>query len=251
MISPPDGSDPTPKPESPKPEVTSDPITLPAIENLGTLWFILGAIVVAVFVIFAVLFLTRAGRKEARARLERRAIEDEFASRWLAVKDLHQKMLRKITHAETDWDTLFFMPALSDMGVPATRKLYDAYREAENASDAIPRTPVDDISVLAYPKAVYAFQAAWDAAEREARRIGQSRLTREERKTIKEIKNLLAIAENSAASPNEREIAYRRVQNLVKTLTQIVLPQAALAAIEAGLTKTLEIEAAPEKVIAL
>lgn len=241
---------------TPSAEPTSEPaqpIDFGTIENIGTLWFILAAVVVALAVAVMAFFGFRAGRKAKARRDEEKAILAEFAERWDAVKELHQKMLRKITHAETDWDTLFSMPSLSDITVPQTKALYEAFRAAGDVSDAMPRTPVDDIASLAYPKAVYAFRDAWNVAEVAARKIGQSGLTREERKTISEIKNLLALAESSSAAPAEREVAYRRIQTLVKTLTHIALPKAAMDAIESGLTSVRAIEAPveAEKVIAL
>lgn len=222
------------------------PIDFGTIENIGTLWFILAAIVVALAVAVIGFLGWRAGRKEIARRAETKAIAAEFAERWDAVKELHQTMRRKITQAETDWDTLFFLPSLSDITVPETKALYEAFRAAGDVSDAIPREPTDDLASLPYPKAVYAFRNAWNVAEVAARKIGQSGLTREERKTIKEIKSLLAVAESSSAASTEREIAYRRIQSLVKTLTHIALPTAALEAIESGLTRVRAIESPVE-----
>ncbi|WP_017831584.1 hypothetical protein [Microbacterium sp. UCD-TDU] len=76
------------------------------------------------------------------------------------------------------------------------------------------------------------FARAWDIAERHARRVGQKNVPLAERKTIKEIRTLLDIAENSAASQTERNLAYRRAQKLIEGLSSIHVPQSLMAQLE-------------------
>lgn len=100
-----------------------------------------------------------------------------------------------------------------------------------------------DLTAIAYPRAVESFARAWGIAERHARRVGQKKVPLAERKTIKEIRTLLDIAENSAASQTERNLAYRRAQKLIESLNSIHVPQSLMAQLEES--QRLMLTAAP------
>lgn len=103
----------------------------------------------------------------------------------------------------------------------------------DTAGDLPPGLAADaDLTAIAYPRAVEAFARAWDIAERHARRVGQKNVPLAERKTIKEIRTLLDIAENSAASQTERNLAYRRAQKLIEGLSSVHVPQSLMAQLE-------------------
>jgi len=164
---------------------------------------------------------------------------------WQLFVDRHNELLRKIVHAETDWDTLFFTPAINDPSVPETLRMLQAMRIASNLRDTAGILPADlpieaDVTTLPYPQAVEAFDLAWDVAERNARRIGQAVTPPRERKMISEIRTLLNIAENAAASATERALAYRKAQLLIGELTTIHVPKTALAQLEARVAPALE-----------
>jgi len=164
---------------------------------------------------------------------------------WQLFVDRHNELLRKIVHAETDWDTLFFTPAINDPSVPETLRMLQAMRIASNLRDTAGILPADlpieaDVTTLPYPQAVEAFDLAWDVAERNARRIGQAATPPRERKMISEIRTLLNIAENAAASATERALAYRKAQLLIGELTTIHVPKTALAQLEARVAPALE-----------
>ena len=67
-------------------------------------------------------------------------------------------------------------------------------------------------------------------AEREARRIKDSNFTGPERQRLATARKLLRIAEDSAATPAERQTAYKRARKEWDGL--IVLPEATVAALE-------------------
>lgn len=182
----------------------------------------------------------RLAEEEAAREKARREEQERIEARWATITDLHAHLRRKVADAETDWDTLFDLPALSDVSFRQTRALHRAMREAENAVAPMPagfdeQSPMDRIP---YVKKVHAFQDAWESALINARKVGTSKLPAEELRTIKRIRGLLRLAEGNGATENERQTAYAQIRRLLEDL-RVVL------AVEAG--KRLALTAAPTK----
>lgn len=258
------GATQSPTPEAtdpPSPQPTSDPIALPEISNPGALWTLIG-IAAAVIALLVVLYLfaqkvqrDRIRRvQEENERLEAEAEAQHLAeekaarekaaaekkarieARWATITDLHAALKGKVAQAETDWDTLFDLPALSDVSYRQTRALHRAMREAENAVAPMPpgfdeHTVMDRIP---YVKKVHAFEDAWAAAMANAKKVGTSKLPTEELKTIRRIRRLLLMAEGNGASANERHTAYTQIRKLLGDLSVVQVPQRTLLAVEAN-----------------
>jgi hypothetical protein len=77
---------------------------------------------------------------------------------------------------------------------------------------------------------VHNFDVAFDVAEREAKRIKDGKFTGPERQRLATARKLLRIAEDSAATPAERQTAYKRARRELDGL--IVLPEATVAALK-------------------
>lgn len=202
---------------------------------------ILAIVCVTVLVIALVTFLTVKARKAFRqssveaARV--RDVADRQAATWASFQDLHQTLLKRALDAETDWDSLFFTPALTDPSVPETAAMWEAMRTAGMLRDTEGTLPTGlpedtDIAGLPYPRAVAAFDAAWETAQRHAIRVGQAGIPAADRKTIKQVRGLLDLAENGAALSTERDLAYRRIRALLSKLTSVRVPERATAALE-------------------
>lgn len=233
------GTTPTPTTTTAQQAVSSAPADLTAI--WVTLAIIIGLAVIALIMARVIPAIAGARRRSVYAADAR----DRQTAAWQLFADRHNCLLRKIAHAETDWDTLFFTPAINDPSVPETLRMLEAMRTAGNLRDTAGTLPAGlaadaDITALPYPKAVDAFDLAWDVAEKNARRIGQSATPPHERKMISEIRTLLNIAENAAASGTERGLAYRKAQSLIGELTTIHVPKTALAELEARVAPALE-----------
>ena len=56
------------------------------------------------------------------------------------------------------------------------------------------------------------YEVAFDLAERDARRLKDSTFSTAERKRLDTAQQLLAVAVDQAATPAERQVAYRRVR---------------------------------------
>ena len=208
--------------------------------DLTGMFITLGVIAALIGLLVLVLLIASIARRARTARAEAAAAKEaheRIVQAWQGVHDRHSELLRKILHAETDWDALFFTPALSDPNVPQTYAMLRAMRDANTLRDTaglLPRSIKADLDItkLPYARAVDEFAAAWDVAERYARKLGQKGIPAAERKTLKEIRTLLDIAENGAAAPTERTLAYRRAQSLLEGLESIHIPTKVLAQLE-------------------
>ncbi len=205
-------------------------------------WFAgLMALIALGMVIYRSLDRFRSEHTSFTAPIARIRLEEE----WQAVVEQHESLLRQYLHAETDWDMLFNYPALIDVTVPSTSRMISAMHEAGQLSRSFPAAEITDttnIASLQYPRAVAQFQLAWDQAEAYARKAGQSMLPAADRKTIREIRICLDMAEDPAASSQERLLAARRARSLMDSLTSLNVPLKALDAIES--VQRLSIEAA-------
>lgn len=239
---PPDGPTLSPSP-------TSTPTPTPSLaaprEPADLTWLLVAGGVVALLLlaalfIWVVIIVTTRTRRSLRSSREeaaaKRAARDRVANAWQSFHNQHDELLRKILHAETDWDALFFTPALTDPNVPTTYAMLRAMRDANTLRDVSPAPldadPTVDLTQLPYPAAVARFATAWDAAEHYARKVGQKNIPHAERKIIRQIRTLLDIAENTAASQTERDLAYRRVQGLLEQIQSIQIPEKAFARLE-------------------
>lgn len=89
-----------------------------------------------------------------------------------------------------------------------------------------------------YRAAVHNFEVAFDVAEREAKRIKDGKFTGPERQRLATARKLLRIAEDSAATPAERQTAYKRARRELDGL--IVLPEATMAALEEKIARMID-----------
>lgn len=198
------------------------------------------------------LIIKRLHRDRVTMKMQRKLAakkEAQLTEKWGAVTKQHDQLKKRVLGAETDWDMLFRYPVLSDVSYPSTAKLYEAMKAADLIDSTRPSSVDEDtdVSTLAYPKAVSAFKLAWDVAMRNARKIGQDDVPVEERRKIKQIRDILALAENAGSSQNERTMAYNRAYSMIKELRSIQVPDAVMHSIEEK--KRLMIEAMEIEII--
>ena len=126
------------------------------------------------------------------------AAHDAVTSRWLEY--------------ELDVSKLIAFPAMSDGRQPLTAAFLRAKKVADGLRPASPRTKLTRAQLTEYRDAVTDYEVAFDVAERDARRIKDSGFTDVERKRLDTAKQLLTIAIDEAATPAERQLAYKRVR---------------------------------------
>ncbi|MFG6475641.1 hypothetical protein ACFXP7_04560 [Microbacterium sp. P06] len=136
---------------------------------------------------------------DAVSPLERAmAAHDDVTARWLEY--------------ELDVGKTIDFPAMSDGRQPLTAAFLRAKRVADGLRPASPTSQVPPEQVREYRDAVTDYEVAFDVAERDARRLKLSGFTDAERKRLDVAKQLLNTATDTAATPAERQLAYRRVR---------------------------------------
>jgi hypothetical protein len=119
---------------------------------------------------------------------------------------------------------------MTDVREPLTVAFLRAKREADGLRPDAPAQIATAARLAEYRSAVRGFELAFDVAEREALRIRDSNFTGPERERLATARKLLRIASDPAATPAERQTAYKRARRELDGL--IVLPEATLAALE-------------------
>ena len=149
-----------------------------------------------------------APRETQVTQLERLfATHDAVTARWLEY--------------ELDVAKIIAFPAMSDGRQPLTAAFLRAKRIADGLRPASPKARLSREQLAEYRNAVADFEVAFDVAERDARRLRDSSFTEVERKRLDTAKKLLTVAIDEAATPAERQLAYRRVREELDGLISI------------------------------
>lgn len=149
----------------------------------------------------------------------------------------HDSVNKRWLSYELDVGKLIDFPMMSDVREPLTVAFLRAKRDA----DALRPLEGDDISAKSrwddYRNAVNAFAVAFDIAEKEAHRIKDTAFNDGERARLNTARKLVNIAEDEAASPAERQTAYKRARKELDGL--IVLPDVTIASLEQKVARML------------
>lgn len=183
----------------------------------------------------------RAGRRARELEVEMEAEKaGELGDAWNKVTELHDSLLREYLAKEMDWDYLFSYPAFFDVTDPFTGALVDAIHEADTVSKEQPNTFNDPEKVwqYAYPQAVLTFQKALRKANTNAKKKRMGGISREERKRVNRVKQLIMLAEGSTTE-SERSLAYARVRKEIKQLQEVFVPDRAIEVLEQGKAQAL------------
>lgn len=147
-------------------------------------------------------------RETQETQLERLfATHDAVTARWLEY--------------ELDVAKVIAFPAMSDGRQPLTAAFLRAKRVADGLRPASAKAKLTSEQLAEYRGAVVDFEVAFDVAERDARRIKDSNFSEVERKRLDTAKQLLTVAVDQAATPAERQLAYKRVREELDGLISI------------------------------
>lgn len=140
---------------------------------------------------------------------------------------------------EVDVARLLDFPLMTDMRNPLTV----AFHKAKQRADLLrPERPDDVLSDrgahLEYRDAVHEYVSAFEIAETEAIRRRRSDFSEDDQQRLARAQNLLRLAQDEAASPQERQSAYTRAGRELEGL--IALPAAARAGIERRIAAQIE-----------
>lgn len=151
---------------------------------------------------------------------------------------LHDAVNRRWFDYELDLATIINYPMMVDMREPLTREFHRAKAYADtlrpdDADDAL------DIGQFAeYRDSVTDYSVAFETAEREARRRKQAGFSPIERAALDRARKLVMVAVDEAATPAERQAAYRKARAELDGLIDV--PQVATAKIERAIAGELE-----------
>lgn len=152
------------------------------------------------------------------------AVHDDVTARWLEY--------------ELDVARMIAFPTMSDGRQPLTAAFLRAKKIADRLRPASTDARVSAEQVAEYRGAVTDYEVAFDLAERDARRVRDSRFSDAERKRLATAQQLLAVALDQSATPAERQVAYRRVREEVDGL--LALSDEAVERLETKVALQLE-----------
>jgi hypothetical protein len=126
--------------------------------------------------------------------------------------DAQDAVTKRWLEYELDVAKLIAFPAMSDGRQPLTAAFLRAKKVADRLRPVSPKVKLTKEQLDEYRNAVTDYEVAFDVAERDARRIRDSSFTESERKRLDTAKQLLTVAIDEAATPAERQVAYKRVR---------------------------------------
>lgn len=194
----------------------------------------------------------RANRRLERYRLKQQAkiAIAEASGRGRVNEDSQRRELVKLLAAhdgidarwleyEVDVARLLDFPLMTDMRNPLTV----AFHKSKQRADLLrPERPDDLLSdrgaQLEYREAVHEYVSAFEVAETEAIRRRRSDFSDDDQERLARAQNLLRLAQDEAASPQERQSAYARAGRELDGL--IALPAGARAGIEQRIAAQIE-----------
>jgi hypothetical protein len=140
---------------------------------------------------------------------------------------------------EVDIAKLLDFPLMTDMRNPLTVAFHKAKRQADLQRPERPDDLLSDRSAqLEYRDAVHEYVSAFEVAETEAIRRRRSDFSEDDQQRLARAQHLLQLAEDSAASLQERQNAYARATKELDGL--IVLPAPARVSIERRIAGQIE-----------
>ena len=133
----------------------------------------------------------------------------------------HDAVTKRWLEYELDVAKIIAYPAMSDGRQPLTAAFLRAKKVADRLRPDSESAKLSKEQFTEYRTAVTDYEVAFDLAEREARRIRDSSFTADERKRLSTAQQLLSVAIDQAATPAERQLAYRRVREELDGLLAI------------------------------
>lgn len=138
---------------------------------------------------------------------------------------------------EMDLVKVLEYPAVTNMSFPATSDFHKAMRHVNVLMPSGIPASTTPINVLS--EAVLDLEHKFAVMISEAKRSKWSSFSDDERVSLRTAQNLLSIAVNAASSPNERQIAYKRLIREVEGI--LVFPEEGILELEALVSLEIEV----------
>lgn len=164
------------------------------------------------------------------------------AAQWRTITrvlDEHRRTDSRWLSYELDAAKLLDFPVMTDMRDPLTMAFHRAKLRADLLRPGKAEDLLDDPEAARqYLEAVEAFVTAFNAAEAEAVRRRRSDFSKEGQQRLARAQSLLRVADDGAATPQEREHAYALARTELEGL--VVLPERTRAEIERGIAGEID-----------
>jgi hypothetical protein len=165
--------------------------------------------------------------------------EESYRREVAKLIDAHDSTDARWLDYEVDIAKLLDFPMMTDMRAPLTIAFHKARRHADLLRPQRPDDLVGDRDAqLEYRNAVHEYISAFEIAEAEAIRRRRSDFSAADQQRLARAENLLHLAQDEAATHEERHNAYVRATKELYGL--IVLPAAARASIEQRIAGQIE-----------
>uniref|UniRef100_UPI003D931650 hypothetical protein n=1 Tax=Gordonia sp. B7-2 TaxID=3420932 RepID=UPI003D931650 len=163
---------------------------------------------------------------KANAQSEQIRLTQASAEQIAKVTTRHDRVNERWFGYELDLATLIDFPLMTDMREPLTLAFHRAKVRADDLRPASSTEVMEPQDFAEYRDAVGDYAAAFEAAEREARRRRQSDFSPVERERLERARRLVAVAGDSGATPAERQAAYRKARAELDGLIDVPAPAA-------------------------
>jgi hypothetical protein len=164
------------------------------------------------------------------------------AAQWSALRRVieeHGRTDARWLEYELDFAKLLDFPLMTDLRDPLTIGFHKAKLRADFLRPVKAEDLLDDRDTAAqYRAAVEDYVSAFNVAEAEAIRRRRGDFSRDDQQRIARAQNLLRVAADSAAAPQERQKAFDLARNELDGL--IVLPSTTQVSIERGISGQIE-----------
>lgn len=175
----------------------------------------------------------------AEASGQKRNNEEGYRRETAKLLAMHDRTDGRWLDYEVDIAKLLDFPSMTDMRNPLTVAFHSAKRHADLLRPEKPEDLLSDRTAqLEYRDAVHEYVSAFEIAEAEAIRRRRSDFSEDDQQRLARAQHLLQLAEDDAASPQERQNAYARASRELDGL--IVLPAPARASIERRIAGAIE-----------
>lgn len=174
--------------------------------------------------------------KASKDKMQRKLPKDAVKERVMTIQERTPvEPLMKILNAvnaeyrnyEMDIVSILKYPVISDMRFPATKNFIILLSTVESMVPI--ETEINANSIFATK--VHELSYAWDLLKSESRRILLNNYAPEERQRVERAQMFISIALDTAVTPHERQVAYKRVFKELKGV--ITVPDKAIIALEA------------------
>lgn len=204
--------------------------------------FLVLALPLAGMIIAAVKAFNRAREQADRPRPREPGTGANPAARWRSLTRVvaeHDRTDTRWLEYELDFAKLLEFPLMTDMRHPLTIGFHKAKLRADLLRPAKAEDLLDDNDTAGrYLAAVEDYVTAFNIAEAEAKRLRRNNFSRDEQQRIARAENLLRVASDAGATPQERQNAYDVARKELDGL--IVLPATTQASIERGISGEID-----------